>query len=114
MLWRMERTILGADADGSVDVCAVPCSTPQGAEESVKNYGYRYNVNHQQIRQRYSRFKQYINVPEHIPLSDIQRAEFERHMDKLFEKGKLPPDVLIQCPENFGRHINNQIKENDL
>ena len=80
----------------------------------MKNYGYRYNVNHQQIRQRYSRFKQYINVPEHIPLSDIQRAEFERHMDKLFEKGKLPPDVLIHCPENFGRYMNNQIKENDL
>lgn len=80
----------------------------------MNNYGYRYNVNHPQIRQHYARFKKYINVPEHIPLSDIQRAEFERHMDKLYEKGKLSPDVLIQCLENFGRYMNNQIKENDL
>lgn len=111
---RVGWSVLGAGRACTTDVRAIPHCTPQGAEESVKNYGYRYNVNHPQVRQRYSRFKQYINVPEHIPLSDIQRAEFERHMDKLFENGKLPPDALIQCPENFGRYMNNQIKENDL
>ena len=80
----------------------------------MNNYGYRYNVNHPQIRPYYSRFKEYIGVPEYIPISDIQRAEFERHMDKLYEKGKLSHDVLIQSPENFGQFMKNQIKENDL
>ena len=80
----------------------------------MNNYGYRYNVNHPQIRQRYSRYKRSIGVPEHFPISDQQRFEFEQYMDKLYEKGKLPHDVLIQSAENFGHFMKNQIKENDL
>ena len=69
----------------------------------MNSYGYRYNVNHPQIRPYYFRFKKSLGVPEHIPISDIQRAEFERYMDKLWERGKFPPEAL-----------NNHRKENDL
>lgn len=80
----------------------------------MNSYGYRYNVNHPLIRPYYDRFKRHIGVPEHIPLSDTQREEFEQYMDKLMERGRLPAEVFIQCPETFGQYMNNRIKENDL
>ena len=68
--------------------------------DPINRYGCRYNVNHPLIRRYYLRFKEKIGVPGHFPISDAQRQEFERHMDKL--RGRLPPEAF------------NRIKENDL
>ena len=83
--------------------------------DPINRYGCRYNVNHPLIRRYYLRFKEKIGVPGHFPISDAQRQEFERHMDKLRERGKLPQDVFNQCSEGFGQYMKNCIvKENDL
>lgn len=83
--------------------------------DQINRYGSRYNVNHPLIRRYYLRFKQKIGVPEHFPISDAQRQEFEGYMDGLQERGKLPQDVFNQCPEGFGQYLRNSIaKENDL
>lgn len=70
--------------------------------DTINRYGFRYNVNHPAVRKRYLRFKKSIGVPEHFPISDARRLEFESHMDKLRDKGVLPPEAF------------NRIKENDL
>ena len=80
--------------------------------DPINRYGSRYNINHPLIRRYYLRFKEKIGVPEHFPISDAQRQEFEQHMDKL--RGRLPPEAFNQCLEGFGQYLNNRTKENDL
>lgn len=75
---------------------------------------YRYNVNHPLIRPLYIRFKMKVGVPEYFPLSDRQREEFEGHMDKLYGRGKLTPDVLVPGAEAIGQRIQQKTKEKDL
>lgn len=43
-------------------------------------YGYKVNINHPSVNPIYQRYKQHIGVPMHYPLSDNQRADFERYI----------------------------------
>ena len=53
-----------------------------------KDYGYRINISQKPYSELYERYKKYKDIPKHIPLSDDERAEFERYV--LGEKkGKL-------------------------
>lgn len=45
-------------------------------------YGYKLNINHPQIKSLYYRYKKSKNLPEHFPLSDEQRREFEAEILK--------------------------------
>lgn len=58
-------------------------------------YGYRYNVNHPIVRNLYERYKQKIGCPKHFPVSDQQRWEFERKVDKLILNQKYNPEEIF-------------------
>lgn len=52
----------------------------------INKYNYRLNLNNPKIKELYLRYKKYINVPANIPLSDVQRWEFEKYIDDV-----MPP-----------------------
>lgn len=49
-------------------------------------YGYRINVNHPKVRNKYNRYKTWKGVPLSEPLSDEQRLEFEIYLLKKRQK----------------------------
>ena len=42
--------------------------------------GYRINISQKPYSELYERYKKYKNIPKNIPLSDDERAEFERYV----------------------------------
>jgi len=48
--------------------------------------GYRYNINHPEIRKLYEHYKGRKGIPTRVPLSDRERLEFEYYVDKLIRK----------------------------
>lgn len=59
---------------------------PPGIYNDNNPYGYRYNLNHPQIRELYERYKAWKDIKT-IP-SDEERREFEAYVDKLIDKQK--------------------------
>ena len=45
-------------------------------------YGYRININHEKIRDKYERYRKWKKIPPYVPLSDKERFEFEEFMLK--------------------------------
>lgn len=46
----------------------------------MKDYGYKINISQKPYSELYERYKKYKKIPKHIPLSDDERAEFERYV----------------------------------
>lgn len=55
-------------------------------------YGYRLNVNHPYINKLYLRFKASKGIEINIPISDINRREFEVVVIELLQKQGLLPN----------------------
>ena len=49
-------------------------------------WGYRYNVNHPDIRPLYEAYHKHIGVPLQIHMTTAQRLNFEAVLDKMIEK----------------------------
>lgn len=43
-------------------------------------YGYKLNVNHEQLNKLYRRYKDYKGLSPTLPLTDEQRLEFEQYI----------------------------------
>jgi len=61
---------------------------PTEAILSKNPYGYTLNINNPVIFSYYMRFKRWKGVPVWCPLSDGERAEFEKYM----KKSSVQPD----------------------
>ena len=59
-------------------------------------YGYRYNLNQPVVSGYYQRYLEKHRLHRCFPLSDQQRCEFERGMDKLLLMGKLDPASVFK------------------
>lgn len=61
-------------------------------------YGYKLNINHPLIRDLYTRYKRWRNIPYNTPLSDNERFEFEDYAEKhLKSKGVYHSDIHTSC-----------------
>lgn len=49
-------------------------------------WGYRYNINHPDIRPLYEAYHRHIGVPLQIHMTSAQRMQFEALLDKMIEK----------------------------
>lgn len=58
-------------------------------------YGYKYNVNHPLINDLYTRYKKGKGIAYTHPLSDIERADFEKYVDSLFENKDIDGNINI-------------------
>lgn len=56
-------------------------------------WGYRYNVNHPDIRQLYEAYHNHIGVPLQIHMTTAQRLKFEAVLDKMVEKKRRESGV---------------------
>ena len=57
-------------------------------------YGYKLNINHPLIRDLYTRYKRWKNIPYNVPLSDNERLEFEDYIEKhILKKGADSVDI---------------------
>lgn len=52
-------------------------------------YGYIYNVNHDYINHLYKRYREQHGLPDHFPISDLQRRCFEHQITKWIDEGKI-------------------------
>lgn len=43
-------------------------------------YGFRLNVTHPMINEYFKRYQKWKGLPQHFPITDEQRREFERYM----------------------------------
>lgn len=59
-------------------------------------YGYRYNINHPVVAVYYQRYKEKHHLHCCFPLSDKQRWEFERGMDRLLLNGRHRPEEIFR------------------
>lgn len=59
-------------------------------------YGYRYNINHPVVAVYYQRYKEKHHLHRCFPLSDKQRWEFERGMDRLLLNGRHRPEEIFR------------------
>lgn len=59
-------------------------------------YGYRYNLNQPVVSGYYQRYLEKHQLHRCFPLSDQQRFEFERGMDKLLLMGKVSPEEVFK------------------
>lgn len=51
--------------------------------------GYRYNLQHSLIMHLYVQYKEWRKLPPSMPISDKHRREFEAHIDKMIDEGKI-------------------------
>lgn len=56
-------------------------------------WGYRYNVNHPDIRPLYEAYHKHIDVPLQIHMTTAQRLKFEAVLDKMVEKKRRESGV---------------------
>lgn len=56
-------------------------------------WGYRYNVNHPDIRPLYEAYHKHIGVPLQIHMTTSQRLQFEAVLDKMIEKKRRESGV---------------------
>lgn len=56
-------------------------------------WGYRYNVNHPDIRPLYEAYHKHINVPLQIHMTTAQRLKFEAVLDKMIDKKRRESGV---------------------
>ena len=59
-------------------------------------YGYRYNINHPVVAVYYQRYKEEHHLHRCFPLSDKQRWEFERGMDRLLLNGRHRAEEIFR------------------
>lgn len=52
-------------------------------------YGYKININHPRVRDKYNRFKKWKDIPENEPMSDEIRFEFEKYLLSNRKEGKV-------------------------
>ena len=62
-------------------------------------YGFRYSLRVELVRESFERYKRRIGCPQHFPPSDRQRKDFEREMDVLLLKGRYQPEELFGSNE---------------
>lgn len=58
-------------------------------------YGYRYKLTNQTVAEYYARYLAKHQLHRSFPVSDQQRAEFERGLDKLLLLGRHTPEELF-------------------
>lgn len=51
--------------------------------------GYRYSLAHPVIRQLYTQYKDWRQLPKSMPISDAERRSFEKNIDKMIADGKI-------------------------
>lgn len=51
--------------------------------------GYRYSLRHPLIAHLYHQYKDWRKLPPSMPISDKNRREFEAHIDKMIDEGKI-------------------------
>lgn len=51
--------------------------------------GYRYSLRHPLIAHLYRQYKDWRKLPPSMPISDKHRREFEAHIDKMIDEGKI-------------------------
>lgn len=56
-------------------------------------WGYRYNINHPDIRPLYEAYHKHIGVPLQIHMTAAQRIKFEAVLDKMVEKKRRESGV---------------------
>lgn len=49
-------------------------------------FGYKYNVNHPIINELYHRYKEQHGIAHNHPMTNAQRADFEKFLDKYFDE----------------------------
>ena len=62
-------------------------------------WGYRYNINHPDIRPLYAAYHRHIGVPEQIHLTSAQRLHFERLLDRMIEQKRSEAHVQQSDPD---------------
>lgn len=75
------RSVKPIAADSSIYIDSVP--------KGFSGHTYRYNVNHPLIGHLYARYKTWRGLPQSMPISDTERQNFERHIDKMIAEGKI-------------------------
>ena len=58
-------------------------------------YGYRYKLTNQMVAKYYACYLAKHQLHRSFPISDQQRAEFERGLDKLLLLGRHTPEELF-------------------
>ena len=58
-------------------------------------YGYRYKLTNQLVAQYYTRYLAKHRLHRSFPISDRQRVQFERGLDKLLILGRHTPEELF-------------------
>ena len=62
-------------------------------------WGYRYNINHPDIRPLYEAYHKHIGVPEQIHLTSAQRLYFEMLLDRMIEQRRSETHVQQSDPD---------------
>lgn len=62
---------------------------PKVRYTSVNPTGYRYSVRHPLIAQLWETYRKKHGIHPRHPASDMQRNEFERHIDELIEAKRI-------------------------
>ena len=68
-------------------------NTDRNGIPTPNRWGYRYNINHPQIRPLYAAYHKHIGVPEQIHLTTPQRLQFEAMLDRMIEKRRSDSHV---------------------
>lgn len=61
----------------------------QGVPRGFSFNGYRYSLRHPLIAHLYEQYKDWRKLPQSMPISDKARREFEAHIDKMIDEGKI-------------------------